>query len=92
MKPGKVTLADNWSITCLHILYSGFISWEKKLFLWQFVKVPSVKINPDLILDTDILGYPTWLHAYLTSTVLIMGSFQCADSKLVGLHQWQYLF
>jgi len=31
-------------------------------------------------------------HAYLTSTVLIMGSFQCADSKLVGLHQWQYLF
>ena len=25
------------------------------MFLWQFVKVLSVKINPELVLDTDIL-------------------------------------
>ena len=31
----------------------------------------------------DIPGRPTWLHAYLPSTVLMMASFQCADSKPV---------
>jgi len=31
----------------------------------------------------DLPGHPTWLCAYLPSTVLMMASFQCADSKPV---------
>jgi len=80
----KETVTDNWSITFLHILYSGFISWEK------FV---SVAIRESIIFENqpgigfghyDILRCPTWLCAYLPSTVLIMASFQCTDSKAVG--------
>jgi len=49
------------------------------------VKVLSLKINPGIGFGHhDILRRPTWLYAYLPSTVLIMASFQCTDSKPVG--------
>ena len=32
----------------------------------------------------DILRCPTWRCAYLPSTVLMMASYQCTDSKPVG--------
>lgn len=58
-------------------------------FLWQFTKVLSTKINPELVLDTmtcwDIPRGKIYnrLCAYLPSTVLMAASFQCTDSKAV---------